>query len=199
MTTLTMKCFSNVTFTLLLAAIVAVSLSACAEGQTGETGAEDTTDAAGVDTSMTGGPGGMQDGQQDGMQQGGMQQDSVSLQGTVQLFEQGITQASTQAAVQNIEGWEQKLGDLTVSGQAQQPVSDITSALGDLKSALQGGGQPDEQAVSQAFSQIDEAMTTLMQNEQDLNLQGQQKERLSRLQKAIQQAQQKLGGGGGGM
>ena len=194
MTTLTMKRFSNVTFTLLLAAIVAVSLSACAEGQTGETGVEDTTGMAGEDTSMTGGPGGMQD----GMQQGGMQQDSVSLQGTVQLFEQGITQASTQAAVQNIEGWEQKLGDLTVSGQAQQPVSDITSALGDLKSALQGGAQPDEQAVSQAFSQIDEAMTTLMQNAQDLNLQAQQEERLSRLQKAIQQAQQKLGGGGGG-
>ena len=194
MTTLTMKRFSNVTFTLLLAAIVAVSLSACAEGQTGETG-EDTTGVAGEDTSMTGGPGGMQD----GMQQGGMQQDSVSLQGTVQLFEQGITQASTQAAVQNIEGWEQKLGDLTVSGQAQQPVSDITSALGDLKSALQGGAQPDEQAVSQAFSQIDEAMTTLQQNAQDLNLQAQQEERLSQLQKAIQQAQQKLGGGGGGM
>lgn len=193
MTTLTMKRFSNVTFTLLLAAIVAVSLSACAEGQTGETG-EDTTGVAGEDTSMTGGPGGMQD----GMQQGGMQQDSVSLQGTVQLFEQGITQASTQAAVQNIEGWEQKLGDLTVSGQAQQPVSDITSALGDLKSALQSGGQPDEQAVSQAFSQIDEAMTTLQQNAQDLNLQAQQEERLSQLQKAIQQAQQKLGGGGGG-
>ncbi|PSQ78917.1 MAG: hypothetical protein BRD37_01870 [Bacteroidetes bacterium QH_8_67_23] len=163
-----MKRFSNVTFTLLLAAIVAVSLSACAEGQTGETGVEDTTGAAGEDTSMTGGPGGMQD----GMQQGGMQQDSVSL-------------------------WEQKLGDLTVSGQAQQPVSDITSALGDLKSALQGGGQPDEQAVSQAFSQIDEAMTTLMQNAQGLNLQAQQEERLSQLQKAIQQAQQKLGGGGG--
>ncbi|PSQ71237.1 MAG: hypothetical protein BRD38_02790 [Bacteroidetes bacterium QH_9_67_14] len=193
MTTLTMKRFSNVTFTLLLAAIVAVSLSACAEGQTGETGVEDTTGVAGEDPSMTGGPGGMQD----GMQQGGMQQDSVSLQGTVQLFEEGITQASTQAAVQNIEGWEQKLGDLTVSGQAQQPVSDITSALGDLKSALQGGGQPDEQAVSQAFSQIDEAMTTLMQNAQGLNLQAQQEERLSRLQKAIQQAQQKLGGGGG--
>ncbi|PSQ81173.1 MAG: hypothetical protein BRD46_02765 [Bacteroidetes bacterium QS_8_68_15] len=184
------KQYASSLFTLALAAVVAVGLSACAEGQTGEPGADTTGMSA--DTGMTGGPDGMQGGQQ-----GGMGSDSVSLQGTTQLFEQGITQASTEAAVQNIEGWEQKLGDLTVSGQAQQPVSDITSALGDLKSALQGGGQPDEQAVSQAFSQIDEAMTTLMQNAQSLNLESGQQQQLTSLQQAIQQAQQQLGGGGG--
>lgn len=189
----TMKKTVNFTFTLVLGAFVALGLSACAEGQQGQTGAD--TAATNQDTAMAGGQQGM--GQQ-GMGQGGMQQDSVTLQSTNQMLQQGVTQMSTQAAIQNIQGWEQKLQGLNASGQAQQAISDITNTLGTLRSELEGGGQPDGQAVSQAFSQLNSQMQTLMQNTQNLDLQGQQKQQLQQLSQAVQQASQQLGGGGGG-
>ena len=184
----------NLTFTLVLGALVTLGLSACAEGQTGD-GAD--TAATNQDTAMAGGQQGM--GQQGGMQQGGMMEDSVSLQNTNRMLQQGVTTMSTQAAIENIEGWEQKLENLDASGQVQQVASDMVNTLGDLRSALEGGGQPDAQQVSQAFDQLNSQMQTLMQNASSLNLQGQQQQRLQQLQQSIQQASQELGGGGGGM
>ena len=184
----------NLTFTLVLGALVTLGLSACAEGQTGD-GAD--TAATNQDTAMAGGQQGM--GQQGGMQQGGMMEDSVSLQNTNRMLQQGVTRMSTQAAIENIEGWEQKLENLDASGQVQQVASDMVNTLGDLRSALEGGGQPDAQQVSQAFDQLNSQMQTLMQNASSLNLQGQQQQRLQQLQQSIQQASQELGGGGGGM
>ena len=183
----------NLTFTLVLGAFVTLGLSACAEGQTGD-GAD--TAATNQDTAMAGGQQGM--GQQGGMQQGGMMEDSVSLQNTNQMLQQGVTTMSTQAAIENIEGWEQKLENLDASGQVQQVASDMVNTLGDLRSALEGGGQPDAQQVGQAFEQLNSQMQTLMQNASSLNLQGQQQQRLQQLQQSIQQASQELGGGGGG-
>jgi DNA repair exonuclease SbcCD ATPase subunit len=141
---------------------------------------------------MAGGQQGM------GQQQGGMMEDSVSLQNTNQMLQQGVTTMSTQAAIENIEGWEQKLENLDASGQVQQVASDMVNTLGDLRSALEGGGQPDAQQVSQAFEQLNSQMQTLMQNASSLNLQDQQQQRLQQLQQSIQQASQELGGGGGG-
>ena len=182
-------------FTLVLGAFVALGLSACAEGQTG-----DGTDAAATneDTTMAGGQQGMGQ-QQDGMQQGGMMEDSVSLENTNRMLEQGVTTMGTQAAIENIEGWEQKLEGLDASGQVQQVASDMVNTLGDLRSALEGGGQPDAQQVSQAFEQLNSQMQTLVQNASSLDLQSQQQQRLQQLQRSIQQASQELGGGGGGM
>ena len=179
----------NLTFTLVLGAFVTLGLSACAEGQTGD-GAD--TAATNQDTAMAGGQQGM------GQQQGGMMEDSVSLQNTNRMLQQGVTTMSTQAAIENIEGWEQKLENLDASGQVQQVASDMVNTLGDLRSALEGGGQPDAQQVSQAFDQLNSQMQTLMQNASSLNLQGQQQQRLQQLQQSIQQASQELGGGGGG-
>lgn len=179
----------NLTFTLVLGAFVTLGLSACAEGQTGD-GAD--TAATNQDTAMAGGQQGM------GQQQGGMMEDSVSLQNTNQMLQQGVTTMSTQAAIENIEGWEQKLENLDASGQVQQVASDMVNTLGDLRSALEGGGQPDAQQVGQAFAQLNSQMQTLMQNASSLNLQGQQQQRLQQLQQSIQQASQELGGGGGG-
>ena len=179
----------NLTFTLVLGAFVTLGLSACAEGQTGD-GAD--TAATNQDTAMAGGQQGM------GQQQGGMMEDSVSLQNTNRMLQQGVTTMSTQAAIENIEGWEQKLENLDASGQVQQVASDMVNTLGDLRSALEGGGQPDAQQVSQAFDQLNSQMQTLMQNASSLNLQGQQQQRPQQLQQSIQQASQELGGGGGG-
>jgi len=183
----------NLTFTLVLGAFVTLGLSACAEGQTGD-GAD--TAATNQDTAMAGGQQGM--GQQGGMQQGGMMEDSVSLENTNQMLQQGVTTMSTQAAIENIEGWEQKLENLDASGQVQQVASEMVNTLGDLRSALEGGGQPDAQQVGQAFEQLNSQMQTLMQNASSLNLQDQQQQRLQQLQQSIQQASQELGGGGGG-
>ena len=183
----------NLTFTLVLGAFVTLGLSACAEGQTGD-GAD--TAATNQDTAMAGGQQGM--GQQGGMQQGGMMEDSVSLENTNRMLQQGVTTMSTQAAIENIEGWEQKLENLDASGQVQQVASDMVNTLGDLRSALEGGGQPDAQQVGQAFEQLDSQMQKLTQNASSLNLQDQQQQRLQQLQQSIQQASQELGGGGGG-
>ncbi|PSQ99915.1 MAG: hypothetical protein BRD48_02790 [Bacteroidetes bacterium QS_9_68_14] len=182
-------------FTLVLGAFVALGLSACAEGQTG-----DGTDAAATneDTTMAGGQQGMGQ-QQDGMQQDGMMEDSVSLENTNRMLEQGVTTMGTQAAIENIEGWEQKLEGLDASGQVEQVASDMVDTLGDLRSALEDGGQPDAQQVSQAFEQLNSQMQTLVQNASSLDLQSQQQQRLQQLQRSIQQASQELGGGGGGM
>ncbi|PSR03471.1 MAG: hypothetical protein BRD47_00185 [Bacteroidetes bacterium QS_8_68_28] len=184
----------NLTFTLVLGAFVTLGLSACAEGQTGD-GADTAAtnqDTAMADTAMAGGQQGM------GQQQGGMMEDSVSLQNTNRMLQQGVTTMSTQAAIENIEGWEQKLENLDASGQVQQVASDMVNTLGDLRSALEGGGQPDAQQVGQAFQQLNSQMQKLMQNASSLNLQDQQQQRLQQLQKSIQQASQELGGGGGG-
>jgi hypothetical protein len=181
----TMKKCTNLTFTLLIGGFLVLGLSACAESQTGD--GSDTT-GMGSDSAVTGG---MQD---DGMQ-GGMQ-DSVSLQSTNQLLQGGVTSIAMQKATQNIEGWEQKLGNVQAQGEAQTAVSDITNALGQLKSALQGGGQPNMDQVTQAFGQINPAMETLGQNASSLNLSDQQMSQFQSLQQTLSQVPQQLSGGG---
>ena len=139
---------------LLLGAFAALTLSACAESQTG--GPADTTATAGQ---QQGGPGQQSDG---AMQQGrrGSRQGAVTAQSTVTLLRKGVRNVASNRAVQNINGWQKKLQQ---QGGAGQSLSQIDSTLGELKTELLAD-RIDGPATGALLSELGQQTTQAAQN-----------------------------------
>lgn len=177
-----MKKTAKLPFTLLLGVFVVFALSACTESQTSST-ATDTTAAA--DQQQSGAI------QQDSgtMQQGrrGGQQGTVTAQGTVSLLRQGVRNVASNQAVQNINGWQQKLQQQSGSGQT---LSQINSTLGELKTELLAD-QIDGQATGTLLSQLGQQTTKVAQSAS-----GSTAQQLQQLGQLLTQAGNQLTGGG---
>lgn len=177
-----MKKTAKLPFTLLLGVFVVCALSACTESQTSST-ATDTTAAA--DQQQSGAI------QQDSgtMQQGrrGGQQGAVTAQGTVSLLRQGVRNVASNQAVQNINGWQQKLQQQSGSGQT---LSQINSTLGELKTELLAD-QIDGQATGTLLSQLGQQTTKVAQSAS-----GSTAQQLQQLGQLLTQAGNQLTGGG---
>lgn len=172
-----MKRLLSASFSLFLAAFVALALSACTETQTSDTG--DTTGVGGAVT----GEGGLS--QQEGVG-GGL----ATVQTTISLLRQGVTAIPVNQAVRNINSWEQRLQQVQVEGQAQQTVSNITDNLGHLKSELQAD-QIDGQAVGNLLTQLGEQTSQAAQAAS-----GQTVQQLQQLGQVLTQSGNRLTSGG---
>lgn len=182
-----MKKTAKLPFTLLLGVFVVFALSACTESQTSST-ATDTTAAA--DQQQSGAI------QQDSgtMQQGrrGGQQGAVTAQGTVSLLRQGVRNVASNQAVQNINGWQQKLQQQKLQQQSGsgQTLSQINSTLGELKTELLAD-QIDGQATGTLLSQLGQQTTKVAQSAS-----GSTAQQLQQLGQLLTQAGNQLTGGG---
>lgn len=174
MTTLTssMKNFKAV-FTLLLAIVTVVGLSACAEGDGGA--------GEGADTAMTADTMGMQN---DSMQ-GGMMSDSVTVQSTISMLQRGVTSIPVNAAVQNINGWQSQL-------QGMSDLSDLNDNLGELKDELQSDNL-DGEDIGEALKELGR-----LTNQAAQSASGQQGSQIQALGQALTQGGNRLTSGASG-
>lgn len=134
-----MKRLPQVVSFLMLAAAIALALSACTESETGMS----------IDTTNTGAAGTTQNqppAQIDQQQDGGTPQ--VSAQRTVSLLRQGLQNVPVNQAMQNINSWQQQLQQR--GGQSFQK---INTTLDQLKSELQAS-QIDGPAVGELLTQL---------------------------------------------
>jgi hypothetical protein len=167
-----MQRLTYTTLPLLLATLAVLGLSACAEGGGGE-----GTDSVTVDSVLA------------GQQRGGMRQGmsgGATPQSTITMLRKGVRNIAVNQAVQNINGWQEKLQQQ--SGDAA--FSQIDDNLGRLKNELTATDL-DAQAIADLLSQLGQQTTKAAQNAS-----GPSAQQLQQLGTLLSEAGNTLTGGG---